>query len=560
MKQSYKENRVARWVGVLIVIALVAGTRIVLAGNDAADDAAASIRPEAIRADMRFLADDLLEGRGTGTRGHEIAAKFMASEFEAMGVEPAGDNGSYFQSVPLRAIEPDQERTTLSLWRKGKEQVLLFGRDFISLGDPGRTEVSVEAPVVYAGFGVTAPEQSYDDYAGIDTKGKIVAFVSGAPPQFESTMRAHYSSGAMKAANAAAHGAVGAIVLDSPAMEQIHPFKERVSDLAFPDMRWLDAKVQPNGYFPELRGTVILSMEATASVFQGSGQSAEEIFATAKQGKPSPTALPVTAKIETVSKFRDLRSPNVVARITGSDPKLRDEYLVYTAHLDHLGIGQPVNGDRIYNGALDNASGSACLLEIARAYSKMQPRPRRSILFVSVTAEEAGLLGSDYFAHYPTVTKDRLIANINIDGNLALLWPIEDVIARGSEHSTLGITVQEAAARLSLDVSPDPFPELVFFIRSDQYSFVKQGIPSVFPSVGTKSSDPNIQPQQIITKWRQTIYHKPQDDMNQPFDFESGAKYARYNFFIGYLVAQKAEKPAWNPGDFFGEHYAKKAN
>jgi hypothetical protein len=251
--------------------------------------------------------------------------------------------------------------------------------------------------VVYVGFGVTAPEQSYDDYAGIDAKGKIVAFVSGAPSQFEPTMRAHYSSGAMKAANAAAHGAVGAIVLDSPAMEQIHPFKERVSDLAFPDMRWLDTKGQPNDYFPELRGAVFLSMEATASVFQGCGKSPEEIFAAAKQGKPSSMALPVTAKIDTVSKFRDLRSPNVVARVTGSDPKLRDEYVVYTAHLDQPGIGQSVNGDRIYNGAFDNAAGSACLLEIARAYSKVQPRPRRSILFVSVTAEEAGLLGSDYW-------------------------------------------------------------------------------------------------------------------------------------------------------------------
>jgi hypothetical protein len=560
MKKSHTENRVARWMGTLIVIASLAGTRVVLAGIDSADEASAAIRPEAIRADMQFLADDLLEGRGTGTRGHEIAAKFMASEFEAMGLEPAGDNGSYYQSVPLRAIEPDQGRTTLSLSRGGKERVLIFGRDFISLVDPGRTEVSVEAPVVYVGFGVKAPEQSYDDYAGIDAKGKIVAFVPGAPPQFEPTMRAHYSSGAMKAANAAAHGAVGAIVLDSPAIEQIHPFKERVSDLAFPDMRWLDTKGQPNDYFPELRGAVFLSMEATAGVFQGSGKSPEEIFAAAKEGKPSSMVLPVVAKINAVSKYRDLRSPNVVGRVSGSDPKLRDEFVVYSAHLDHLGIGQPVNGDRIYNGALDNASGSACLLEIARAYSKMQPHPRRSILFVSVTAEEAGLLGSDYFAHYPTVPKNRLIADINIDGNLALLWPIEDVVARGSEHSTLGLTVQEAAARLSLDVSPDPFPELVFFIRSDQYSFVKQGIPSVFPSAGTKSSDPNIKPQQIITKWRQTTYHKPQDDMSQPFDFESGAKYARYNFFLGYLVAQKTEKPAWNPGDFFGEHYGKKAN
>ena len=560
MNKFYAENRLALWTCAVVVFAILGGTRIVLAGKDAADETSAAIRPEALRADMRFLADDLLEGRGTGTRGHEIAAKFMASEFEAMGLEPAGDDESYFQSVPLRAIEPDQEHTTLSLWRAEKEQVLTFGQDFISLVDPGRTEVSVEAPVVYVGFGVTAPEQSYDDYEGIDVKGKIVALVSGAPPQFEPTMRAHYSSGALKAANAAAHRAVGVIVLDSPAVEQIHPFKERVSDLAFPDMRWLDTKGQPNDYFPELRGAVFLSMEATASVFQGSGKSPEEIFAAAREGKPSSMALPVAAKIKTVSKFRDLRSPNVVARVTGSDPNLGDEYVVYTAHLDHLGIGQPVNGDKIYNGALDNASGSACLLEIARAYSKMQPRPRRSILFVSVTAEEAGLLGSDYFAHYPTVPENRLIANINIDGNLALLWPIEDIIARGSEHSTLGITVREAATRLSLGVSPDPFPELVFFIRSDQYSFVKRGIPAVFPSVGTKSSDPNIKPQQIITKWRQTTYHKPQDDMNQRFDFESGAKYARFNFFLGYLIAQKTEKPAWNPGDFFGEHYGKKTN
>src|SRR5579863_5016455 len=185
MKRSYTENRVARLMGALIVITLLAGTRTAFAGNDAADEASASIRPEALRADMRFLADDLLEGRGTGTRGHEIAANFMASEFEAMGLEPAGDNGTYFQSVPLRAMEPDQERSTLSLRRGGTEQVLIFGKDFISLVDPGRTEVSVEAPVVYAGFGVTAPERSYDDYAGIDAKGKIVAIVPGAPSQFE---------------------------------------------------------------------------------------------------------------------------------------------------------------------------------------------------------------------------------------------------------------------------------------------------------------------------------------------------------------------------------------
>jgi hypothetical protein len=558
MRKSYMEQRLAISIGALILIALLGETLTVHADKDAADEASTTIRPEAIRADMRFLADDLLEGRGTGTRGHEIAAKFIASQFEAMGLEPAGQDGTYFQNVRLRSMRPGEAYSTLSMVRGGKEQTLTFRQDFIAEADAGRTETSVEAPVVYVGFGVTAPEQAYDDYAGVQAKGKVVAYVFGAPPQFESTVRAHYSAYEAKAANAAAHGAVGTILLDSPFLEQFYPFKDQVRDLGFPDMRWLDGQGQPNDYFPQLRGAAILNMAATARLFEGSGKSPEEIYAGAKEGKPLSLALPVTAKMKIVTKLEDIHSPNVVARLQGSDPKLRDEYVVYTAHLDHLGIGEPVNGDKIYNGAMDNASGSASLLEIARAYSQMKPHPRRSILFVSVTGEEEGLLGSDYFAHYPTVAKDGLVANINIDGNLALLWPIEDVVARGSEHSTLGAAAHKAADRLKLDVSPDPVPDLVLFIRSDQYSFVKQGVPSVFASAGIKSSDPKIKPREIATTWRLTNYHKPQDDMSHSFDFESGAKYARYVFLLGYVVAQETEKPTWNPGDFFGEHYGKK--
>src|ERR1700751_4662414 len=245
----------------LIVIALLRVTPTVRAGQDSADDASTTIRPEAIRADMRFLADDLLEGRATGKRGHEIAAKFMASEFEAMGLEPAGENGTYFQSVPLRAVRPDEAHTTLSIAQGRKEQALTFRQDFLTAGDPNRTDTSVEAPVVYVGFGVTAPEQGYDDYAGVEAKGKVVAYLFGAPARFEPTVRAHYSSGVAKEANAAAHGAVGTIWLDSPALEQLYPFKDQVRDLAFPDMRWLDAQGQPNDYFPELRGAAILNME-----------------------------------------------------------------------------------------------------------------------------------------------------------------------------------------------------------------------------------------------------------------------------------------------------------
>ena len=556
MKLSRTGRQLALWAILIVVVLLLEGVRTVRAGEDAANEASATIRPEAIRAEMSFLADDLLEGRGTGTRGHEIAAKFVATQFEAMGLEPAGDSGSYFQSVPLRSIRPDGERTALSIVRGGHEEALVFGQDFVSGGNPGRTNTSVEAPVVYVGFGVTAPEQGYDDYAGIEAKGKVVAYLFGAPPRFESNVMAHYSSGATKAANAAAHGAVGIILLDSPDLERLYSFKDRVSDLWFPDMRWLSADGQPNDYFPQLRGTAQVNMEVTERLFKGSGKRAEEIYTTAKEGKPGSLALPATVKLKIVSKHENAQSPNVVARLPGSDPRMRDEYVVYSAHLDHLGIGEPVNGDRIYNGAMDNASGSACLLEIARAYSQMTPRPRRSILFLAATAEEAGLLGSDYFAHHPTISNGNLVADINMDG-AALLWPMADVIARGAEHSTLDAAVREAAARMNVEVSPDPYPGRVLFIRSDQYSFVKQGVPSIFLSMGMKSSNPNIKPEEIRKAYLATRYHKPQDDMNQTFDFESGARFAKCSFFLGYVVAQRTEKPSWNQGDFFGEKYAK---
>ena len=555
MKISRAIKVLSLFAGLVLVVALLKCAPSVRAGKDTASEISAAIRPQALRADMQFLADDLLEGRGTGTRGHEIAAKFVATQFEAMGLEPGGDNGTYFQNVPLRSIRPDEERATLSIVRGGKEEALVFRRDFVALGDPGRTDYSVNAPLVYVGFGVTAPEQGYDDYAGLETNGKIVAYVYGAPPRFDSSIRAHYSAAVTKAANAAAHGAAGIILLDSPELERVYSFKDRVQDLAFPTMRWLNAQGQPNDYFPGLSGPAIVNMQATARLFEGSGRSPEEIYAAAKEGKPASLVLPVVVKMRIVSKHESMQSPNVVALLAGSDPKLRDEYLVYSAHLDHLGIGEPVNGHSIYNGALDNASGSACLLEIARAYSQMTPRPRRSILFVSVTGEEKGLLGSDYFAHHPTVARGSLIADINIDG-APLLWPMEDLVAYGAEHSTLAAAVRETAARLNIDVSPDPRPQQVLFVRSDQYSFVRQGVPSIFLSWGTKSTNPNIKPEEIHNAFLANRYHKPQDDMNQPFDFESGARFAKCAFLLGYLVAQKSEKPVWNQGDFFGEKYA----
>ena len=542
-----------------ILLLLFARTYSVHANPDAADEAMSTIRPEAIRADMRFLSDDALEGRGTGSRGYEIAAKFMASQFESLGLQPAGDNASYFQSVPLRSAKPDEVKTTLVLTRSRKDETLTFRKDYISRGDFVRPDSSVEAPVVFVGDGVTAPDQGYDDYQGVDAKGKIVAFVFEAP-NFESSLKAHYSSGEVKLRNAVAHGAVGVIVLDDPVLERLYSFKEQVRDLSFPELRWLDKQQRPNDYFPELKGNAFLSLEATKKFFEGSPHSAEEVFASTKAGKPLSFVMPITAKIHNVTGLKDVASRNVVAKLEGSDAALKNECVVYSAHLDHLGIGEAVKGDSIYNGALDNASGSAILLEIARAFSGMKTRPRRSILFLSVTGEEAGLLGSDYFAHYPTVGKSAVVANINMDEDL-MLWPLRDIVAFGAEHSSLDAVVKKAAARLQLSESPDPNPEEVVFIRSDQYSFVKQGVPAIFPVPGFKSDDPKIKPAAIFRNWEETRYHQPQDDMDQPgLDFDAAANYARFVFLCGWLITEDSQRPRWNKGDFFGEHYAHQAN
>lgn len=554
------KKKAAATVGLMAIVALAASLvpeAWPVPGDDAADAAMAVIRPEGIRARMRFLADDFLEGRGTGTRGYAIAAKYMASEFEGLGLQPAGENGTYFQRVPFRQGHVDEAKTSLTLVRKGTEQKLVFRENYITFANPARTVSEVEAPVVFVGDGVTAPERGYDDYQGIDARGKIVAFAFAAP-NFESSVKAHYTSFAVKSANAVAHGAVGVILLCEPVLEKIYPFQEMARDLAFPHLRWLDKEGRPNDYWPELKGNAVLNLEATKKLLEESGHPAEGVFAAIKAGKPTSFDLGVIAKIHNETRLEDVESPNIVAKLEGSDPVLRHEYVVYSAHLDHLGIGAPENGDSIYNGALDNASGAAILVELARAFRRMNPVPRRSVLFVSVAGEEAGLLGSDYFAHYPTVPKESMAADLNMDEDL-MLWPLEDVIAFGAEHSTLQGVMEAAAKRMHLGLSPDPLPQEVVFIRSDQYSFVRQGVPAVFPVPGFKSSDPKIKPMEIFQNWEATRYHHPGDDMNQPgLLFEEAGKYARFMFLCGYLVANETPRPSWNKGDFFGDRYGKK--
>jgi hypothetical protein len=508
------------------------------------------IRPDGIRAQMSFLADDLLEGRGTGTRGYMLSSNYIAAQFQEIGLNPGCVDVTYYQKVHLRDVKLVPEQTSLVVKRDGQDETLVLDKDYLVEGNALYPDASVEAPVVFVGYGMTAPEFHYDDYAGIDVKGKIVLMFRGAPQSFGSAPGAVYSDSDVKIANAAAHGAVGTLRVWAGPIARRVPFAAIVRYYHSPAMRWLDDKGAPNDTPPQLHGSASLNSDAAAKMFTGAPKSLVDALAAAEEGKSQSFPLPVTAALHIVSRHSDVESPNIAAILPGSDPELSKQYVVFTAHVDHLGIGEPVNGDSIYNGAGDNASGTAALLELARAFSS-SPKPlRRSLLFLAVTGEEEGLLGSDYFAHYPTVPMPGIVANVNMD-EIAFLYDFKDIVPLGAEHSSLGAVVADVAHRMGLEVSPDPAPEEVYFIRSDQYSFVRQGVPSVFLGAGYKALDPKIDGKKMNDDWEAHRYHMPSDDMGQPLDFNAAAKNTRVILAVGYEVAQQEDRPSWNQGDFF---------
>lgn len=524
----------------------------------AIDLATKEIRPEAIRAHIRFLADSLLTGRAPGTPGYNIAAHYVATELEGMGLHPAV-SGSWFQPVPFEKAVTDETASSLTLTINGKEQKLVDAKDYIlstwfanpAPKEESRAESDVSAPVVFVGFGVTAPDQKYDDYAGVDVKGKIVAAIYGAPASFPSTERAYYSDGVVKSKIALAHGAIGALGISLPEDWKRFPWDWIVPQIQMGEMHWLDKSAVPHDFYPGLRGQAFFSEHGAEILFTGSPKPLDQVFADARSGKPQAFPLPVSVHIHTVAAQQIIQSSNIIAELRGSDPALRDQYVVYTAHVDHLGICPAIDGDNVCHGALDNASGVATLLEIARAYASLPTPPRRSVLFVFVTGEEMGLLGSDYFAHFPTVPLASIVADVNIDGAPGV-YAMKDFVALGAEHSTVGDDVAAAAKMMGYEVTPDPMPEEVGFIRSDQYSFVLQGVPAVDIEDGVHAVDPKLNLFELEKKWLVTRYHTPLDSMDQPIDFDSMAKGSVLNFLVGYQIAGHNTAPAWNKGDFFG--------
>jgi len=515
------------------------------------------ITAEGLRAHMAFLADDLLEGRGTGTRGYQLAANYVRAQFEEMGLTPAGVNGSYFQNVRFRRIELLRDKSSFVVKpRNGSTRTLTIEKDYVMGGDPLSADTTAEGQVVFVGFGVSAPEFKYDDYAGIDVRGKIVAALYGAPSKMPSAPGAHFSSSEQKLRMAAEHGAIGYISIWAGKTEQRTPFSEYIRFTRGPALRWLDEKGVPDGAEPSIRGAARISSSAAALLFEGAPKSWKDALQAAENSQPQAFPLTASVTMHIVSRYSEAESPNVAAILPGSDPQLENEYVSFTAHLDHLGIGDPVKGDSIYNGAADNASGTAALLEMARAFSELHPAPRRSLLFIAVTGEEEGLLGSDYYAQNPTVPITQIVANINMD-EVSFLYDFKDIVPLGGEHSSLGAIADDVARHMGLTVSPDPLPEEVYFVRSDQYSFILQGVPALYIEEGLQTVNPNLDGKKMQFDWEVQRYHQPSDDMGQPFDFNATVKCTRVDLAVGYEVAQQTGRPHWNAGDFFNK-FAKK--
>jgi len=517
--------------------------------------ALASITGSQIKQHMSVLADDRLEGRGLGSAGYDAALAHVEATLKSYGLEPAGgqgQQGGFHQRVPLRNSIVSEGTSSMTVRMGAKTKTLTYAKDYLLGADLLRSEVSIaDAPVVFVGYGVSAPTLGYDDYAaGVDVKGKVVAYLSGAPAKLPSNERAYFSSGAVKETEAAKRGAIGTMSFTSPDDPRFR-WDVSVATGKQGSFAWLDAKGNPNRGDASLRGSASLNHSGVEALFAGAPHAPAAVFAAAAKSTPQAFDLATRVSLVTHSTHREVESANLVARLEGSDPALKDEHVVYVAHIDHFGRGVAMNGDDIYNGAHDNASGVAIVLEVAHAYSTLKTRPRRSVLFLFVTAEERGLLGSDYFARNPTVPRNGIVADLALDMPF-LYHPLLDIVPYGAQHSTLVAPVTRAAQHLGIAIAADPIPEQVLFIRSDHFSFVRQGVPSLFIKSGFQTGDPARDGGKINAAYRRDVYHKPNDDMSQAFDFDAGAQHARLNFLTGWLVAQETARPAWNAGDFFG--------
>ncbi|URD60398.1 M20/M25/M40 family metallo-hydrolase [Sphingomonas sp. KRR8] len=512
----------------------------------AAPSAELSAAANRVRSHVEFLSDDLLEGRGSGARGHEIAARYVAAQFRALGLQPGGTGGDWLQRVPLRRASHDGT-PVVSLTTGGKITRLAWGSD-VSLR-PSLTEKQrkLSSQLVFAGYGLSDPALGTDDFRGLNVAGKTVVVLEGTPPGMDTEVAAHLSS--VKAQMAAKAGAIGLIEIgrtgDSSRLRQYG--RGSATD-------WVDANGEAGSTPKGLRFRMAMSSTAAAQLFAGASRTLEQVRTEASRGGRSPAgfALPATIGVEANSRWEDFTSPEVVGLLPGTDPRLKAEYVVLMGHLDHLGIKKDAKPgeDAIYNGALDNGAGVATMLEAAREFVASGKPPRRSVLFIANTGEELGLLGADYWAAHPTVPLAQVAAAVDLDMPLPL-YPFTDVVAFGAPHNTVARTVTAAAGSMGVKVSPDPMPEQSIFVRSDHYTLAKRGVPAILLMTGFGGRGKDVWANFFAER-----YHSVRDDLSQAIEWDQLARYAELNYRISRDLADTDQRPRWYGDSYFGKAFA----
>jgi Zn-dependent M28 family amino/carboxypeptidase len=509
------------------------------------------ISGERIRAHVKFLSSDLLEGRGVGQRGGDLAAEYIAAQFALIGAKPAGDNGTYFQAFTLIGAAPQPDSQLSFSAENGETTSLKWLDEFVGVTNSQTTEAQFDAPAVFVGHGIVAPEYQWDDYKDVDVRGKVVVLFTGEPPSedpkfFTGRALTYYGRWTYKYEEATRHGAVAAIIIHT------RPTASYGWDVVRSSWGREDQQVRLAADEPSLAFAGWVTQEVGEKIAASVGKSTDELLemANARSGfKAMP--LPLRFKGRSPTKIREIQTRNVVAKIEGSDPKLKEEAVLFSAHWDHLGVGEPVKGDAIYNGAVDNATGCGMLLEIARAWAALPQKPRRSAVFVSVSAEEAGLRGSWYYGQRPVVPAGKTAAALNFDA-FQPTGRKKDVSVRGAERTTLYPVVQEAAKRFGLTLAPDFDPEAGHYYRSDHFSFARAGIPSFSIDDGEEVlGKPAGTGKKQHDDYNDNRYHQPSDEYHDDWDFSGMEEYARFAMLIGVNAANLPRLPTWRAGDEF---------
>ena len=508
-----------------------------------------SVRPENIEQQTRFLSHDLLEGRGTGQRGGDLAAEYIATQFALYGLKPAGENGSYMQKVPMVGITPGAD-TRFTLIRSGGKRLDLKPLDeYVAYDQTQQTESNIDAEIVYVGYGIEAPEYNWDDYKGVDVKGKVLLILVNEPPSddpkfFTGKALTYYGRWMYKYEEAARKGAVGAILIHKTEMASYPWDVVRNSNSGEKAYLKLDGT-------PKLKSAAWIHLDVARKLAAAADMDIDKMMTDAQSRDFKPVSMPFRLSAHMTSKVRPFESNNVIAVLRGSDEKLKDEGVFYTAHYDHFGIRPDMTGDNIFNGAMDNATGCAIILEIARVYSQASQKPRRSIFFSSVTAEEQGLLGSEYLGKHPPIPAGKISLDLNYDDVMPLGSP-EQVEVSGAERTTFFGTVLATAGDFRFQIRPDARPEAGHYYRSDHFSLARVGIPafSVNEGVKFKGHDEAWGLAQL-DNYTAHNYHQPSDEYRPGLDWTSDAAMARFGFALGWEAANQTHLVGWRKGDEF---------